>query len=325
MMKSLAITCFLSLFLAACSGSDQSDTAQSTSSSSSEQSPQGEAQGIVIPHASGETTLEGQPQSVMVTDWAVFDNLIALGVPVSGVPNATAMPRHLADKVSDDMERIGSLQEPDIEAIAASNPDLLVIASRSRTSYPTLSRIVPTIDSSVDNNDLLAGVKDNLTIYGELFDREARAAELIAELDAKVEEARVAAEGQGTGLVVVINGGKMGVYGPGSRVSWLYSELGVPSVFDDVDDRDHGGDSITFEYLLKTNPDWLFVIDRDDAVGSEGAARAVLDNELIHQTDFWKSDQLIYLDPSAAYITMHGYSAVMLLLDQVIAGYSDSR
>lgn len=281
------------------------------------------AQPIVVRHAQGETTLQAPPKRVMATDWAAFDNLTALGIPVAGVPAGVA-PRHLADKLSDDMLRIGSLQEPDIEGIAAARPDLAIIGGRSRASYGILSRIVPTLDSSVDNSDILEGVKANLRSYGEIFGRQERAAELIANLDAKVEAARAAAQGRGTGLAIVANAGKMGIYGPKSRVSWIYATLNMPSVFDEVDDRDHGGDAITFEYLLQADPDWLFVVDRDAGVGDgdSGAARRLLDNELVRQTKFWTHDRVIYLDPSASYVTMHGYDSLMLLLDQVTAGFA---
>lgn len=276
---------------------------------------------VTVPHPQGETVIEGTPQTVMVTDWAAFDNLTALGVAVAGIPGGN-VPGHLADKITDGMLKIGSLQEPDIEGIAAAKPDLVIIGGRSRTSYTTISSIAPTLDASVDNGALLDGVKASLITLGRIFKREARAGELVANLDAKVEEARAAAAGKGTGLVIVTNAGKMGIYGPKSRVSWIYNTLNVPSVFDKVDDRDHGGNAITFEYLLKTNPDWLFVIDRDAGVGNKGAARQLLDNDLVHQTSFWKNDRVVYLDPAASYVTMHGYDALMLLLDQVIAGYA---
>lgn len=278
------------------------------------------AQDIRVTHPQGEVVLSAIPQTVVVTDWAAFDNLVALGVPVAGVPGSN-VPGHLAKNVTDDMVRIGSLQEPDVEGIALAAPDLIVVGARSRTSYPNLSRIAPTIDVSVDNTAVIEGLKTNLTNFGKIFGREARAQELITALDAKVEEARAAAQGKGTALIIVTNGNRIGVYGPESRVSWIYNTLNVPSVYDNVDDRDHGGDAITFEYLMTTNPDWLFVVDRDAGVGNEGAARALLDNELIHRTDFWKNDRIVYLDPAASYVTMNGYDAIMLLLDQVIAGY----
>lgn len=277
------------------------------------------AQELTITHPQGETTINGVPETVFVIDWAAFDNLTSLGVEVDGAPGSNA-PSYLSDRLNADLVNVGSLFEPDFEGIAAAQPDLVIVAARSSSSYPTLSDIAPTIDMSVDNADIISGLEANLKTLGEIFGVEDRAAELIAELDAKVEEARAAAEGKGDGLVLVTNAGNLGVYGPDSRVSWIHNQLGIPSVMDSVDDRDHGGDAISFEFLLEADPDWLFVVDRDAGVGNEGAARALLDNELMHQTTAWQEDHIVYLDPQAAYITMHGYSGVMLLLDQVIEG-----
>lgn len=283
------------------------------------------AQDVTITHPQGETTITGVPEKVFVIDWAAFDNLTALGVDVAGVPGSNA-PGYLADSIPAELVNVGSLFEPDFEAIAAEQPDLVIVAGRSAGTYPTVSEIAPTIDMSVSNIEgIVDGVKGNLATLGEIFDAEATADELIASLDAKVAEARDLAADEGTGLVIVTNAGNIGIYGPDSRVAWVYNELGVPSVFDEVDDRDHGGDAISFEYLLENNPDWLFVVDRDAGVGNEGAARQLLDNELIHQTTFWQNDQIIFLDPQAAYITMHGYSGLMLMLDQIIEGYSSAQ
>ncbi|MDQ2067867.1 ABC transporter substrate-binding protein [Xinfangfangia sp. CPCC 101601] len=280
------------------------------------------AEALTVTHAQGETVLAATPKSVMVSDWAAFDNLMALGVPVAGVP-ASNVPPYLKDRITPEMVQIGSLQEPDVEAIMAAAPDLMIVAARSRQSYPTLAALLSTLDLSIDNADVIGGTKHNITLLGQIFDRADKAVELNDALDAKVAVAKAAVAGKGTGLVIVTNGSKIGIYGPESRVSWIYNALEVPSVFDNVDDRDHGGDAITFEYLLKTNPDWLFVIDRDAGVGSSaGTAKALLDNELIHQTNFWKNDRIVYLDSSAAYVTMNGYDALNLLLDQVIEAFS---
>jgi len=278
------------------------------------------AQPITVTHAQGETTLPATPETVFVQDWAVFDTLDALGIPVAGLP-ASNVPGYLADAVPADATPLGSLFEPDFEAIAAAQPDLYIVAGRSRTAYPTATEIAPTIDLSVDNASIIAGLTQNLETLGTVFGVEERADELIAALDAKIEEVKAAAEGQGNALVIVTNAGAVGVYGPGSRVGWLYNEIGMPSALADVNDGDHGGDSVSFEFLLETNPDWVFVVDRDAGVGeSTGAAAAVLDNQLFNQTTAAQEGHIVYLDPQAAYITMHGYQGVMLLLDQVLEG-----
>lgn len=278
------------------------------------------AQDKVITHAQGETTISGVPAKVLVQDWASLDNLAALGVPVAGVPSSNA-PGYLKDVIPADALQLGSLFEPDFEGIAASESDVYFISGRSASAFETSKDILPTVDLSVNNGAIIDGLKTNLTTLGTIFDKQDKAAELIANVDAKVAEATAAAEGKGNALVLVTNAGKLGVYGPDSRVSWVYNELGMPSALDSVKDGDHGGDSVTFEFLLEVNPDWVFVVDRDAGTGeTTGAAAALLDNELFNQTTAAKEGQIVYLDPQAAYITMNGYSAITLMLDQVIAG-----
>ncbi|HEV7346414.1 MAG TPA: siderophore ABC transporter substrate-binding protein [Devosia sp.] len=278
------------------------------------------AQDKVITHAQGQTTISGVPEKVLVQDWAAFDDLNALGIEVDGVPSSNA-PSYLADAIPTDATQIGSLFEPDFEAIAAAEADVYFVAARSASALETSKDIVPTIDLSVNNGSIIEGLKTNMTLLGEVFDAEDKAAELNAALDGKIAEVRAAAEGKGTALVLVTNAGKLGVYGPDSRVSWIYNEAGLASALADVKDGDHGGDAVSFEFLLEVNPDWVFVVDRDAGVGENaGAAAALLDNELFNQTTAAKEGNIVYLDPQAAYISMHGYQGVMLLLDQVLAG-----
>ncbi|KKB08877.1 siderophore ABC transporter substrate-binding protein [Devosia chinhatensis] len=279
------------------------------------------AQDIVVNHAQGETTLSGVPAKVLVQDWATFDNLNALGIDVAGAPSSN-VPGYLADKVPAEYLQLGSLFEPDFEGIAASESDVYFVSARSAEAYGTAKDILPTIDMSLaDNSDILGGIKANLVKLGDIFGRQAEAEQLNAALDAKVEEVKAAAADKGNALVIVTNAGNVGVYGPDSRVAWIHNQLGIPSAMADVEDGDHGGDGISMEFILETNPDWLFVVDRDAGTGeTAGAAAALLDNELVNQTKAAQEGHIIYLDPQAAYITMHGYQGVMLLLDQVLAG-----
>ncbi|QQR38185.1 siderophore ABC transporter substrate-binding protein [Devosia rhizoryzae] len=278
------------------------------------------AQDKVISTPQGDVTIARVPEKVLVQDWAVFDDLSAMGVAVAGVPSSNA-PTYLADQIPADAIQIGSLFEPDFEGIAAAEADVYFVAARSAAAFETSKDIVPTIDLSVDNTDIVAGVKANMVKLGDIFDMADHATALNDELDAKLAEVKAAAEGKGTALVLVTNAGKLGVYGPDSRVSWIYNNVGMASALADVADGDHGGDAVSFEFLLEVNPDWVFVVDRDAGTGENaGSAEALLDNELFNQTTAAKEGQIVYLDPQASYISMHGYQGVMLLLDQVLEG-----
>ena len=133
------------------------------------------AQEKVVSTPQGDITLPSTPAKVLTQDWAVFDNLNALGVAVAGVPSSNA-PGYLADALPADALQLGSLFEPDFEGIAASEADVYFVASRSAAAFETAKDILPTIDLTVDNADIIGGVKGNITKLGEIFDLQDKAA-----------------------------------------------------------------------------------------------------------------------------------------------------
>ncbi|MNJ43561.1 putative ABC transporter solute-binding protein YclQ precursor [compost metagenome] len=62
----------------------------------------------------------------------------------------------------------------------------------------------------------------------------------------------------------------------------MYEIFGwVPALEVDKSSSDHQGDEVSVEAIAQSNPDWIFVLDRDAAVSStEGAtpAQDVIDN-----------------------------------------------
>ena len=275
---------------------------------------------MTIQHSQGETRLEAPPAKVLILDINALDIADAMGAAPAGVLNSN-LPDYL-QKYATGHAAVGSIFEPDYEAIAASGADLMVVGTRSASTYPEMSRILPTVDLSL-GDDLFASVDRNIATLGQIFGKADRAAEMVAELDAKVAQLNKVAPHSGTALILVTNGGKLGAYGPGSRVGWIHTELGFAPVEDNIDDRFHGGDVISYEYILEKNPDWIFVIDRDAGVGDAGdGARAMLDNALMAQTKAVQDGHVVYLDAHAAYIAFGGYTALNRLLDQLTQALS---
>jgi iron complex transport system substrate-binding protein len=277
------------------------------------------AQEITVTHAQGETTLPGVPEKVVSFDFAAIETLEAIGVDVAGLPGSN-LPAHLEKYASDDYAKVGSLFEPDYEALAALEPDLIIVAGRSSGAYEELAKIAPTVDLSNDWADFYGSIQANADIVGELFDKEAEIDALKAETDAKVEAAKAAAADAGKGLIVLTSGAEVSAYGPGSRFGFIHDTLGVTPVIEDVEAATHG-DAISFEFILEANPDMLFVIDRDAATGS-GAAAAILDNELVAETNAWKNGNVVYIDPVRAYIVNGGLISFGIMADQVAKALS---
>src|SRR5690606_498047 len=129
-------------------------------------------------------------------------------------------------------------------------------------------------------------------------------------LDQSVETLRAEAKDAGRVLVVLTTGGRMSAHGPGSRFGVIYDGYGLTPAVEGLDTGNHG-QSISHEFILETNPDWLFVVDRDAAIGREGtSASQFLDNELVRQTTAWSQDQVVYLDPVGWYLVGGGLTAV---------------
>jgi len=269
---------------------------------------------IVVKHAQGETTVAQNPTKVVTFDYAALDTLDALGVEIIGLPG-TNLPEYLNKYADEKYLKLGSIFEPDFEAVAAAAPDLIIVAGRSSTAYPELAKIAPTIDLSNDWTNFEGSIKANSKILGEIFGKTAEVDAQIAALDAKTTAIKAKAADAGKGLIVLTSGNEVTAYGTGSRFGWIHESLGIVPAVEDVEAATHG-DAVSFEFILEANPDWLFVIDRDAATG-EGAAAAILDNELVQQTNAWKNGHVVYIDPIRSYIVNGGLPAFTALADQV--------
>nr|WP_205790069.1 siderophore ABC transporter substrate-binding protein [Microvirga makkahensis] len=273
------------------------------------------AKDLTIQHAKGETTVPSKPKKVLAFDLASLDTLNALGIEVSGVPTAR-FPEYLAKYSSDRYEKIGTLFEPNYEAVNAAEPDLIIIGGRSSAKYEALAKIAPTIDLTVDPKNYIGSVTRNVQILARIFDKQAEADSQLAKLDQSIASLRQEASKAGKGLLVLATGGKLSAYGPGSRFGLLHTDFGIIPAVEDLATTNHG-QAVNAEFILKTNPDWLFVIDRDAATGRGEAAKKVLDNDLVAQTTAWKNNHVVYLDPVSWYLVGGGLTALQASVDQI--------
>src|SRR5690554_2153034 len=316
----LASAVLLAASLTACASQPESAPAPAAADggATSEATGPVDAGELTVTHAQGTTTVPVDPERVLTFDLAALGTLEQLGVDVTGVPKAN-LPGDLAKYAGEEYLDIGTLFEPDYEAVNAAEPDLIIVTSRSAPALPELDKIAPTVDLSNDWTDFYGSNIANIRTLGEIFDKTAEAEAAIAALDARVEAVQAKAGELGTALIVLTSGGEVTAYGPGSRFGILHDTLGVTPAVEDVEAATHG-EAISFEFILETNPDWLFVVDRDAATGEGGAAAAeVLDNELVAQTTAAQQDQIVYVDSIAWYILGGGLVALDAMIAEVEA------
>ena len=281
--------------------------------------PAEEATTITVEHAQGSTAnVPVNPEKVFTFDLGVLDTLDALGVEPAGVPEA-AYPEALAKYSDAKYAKIGSLKEPDFEAVSAGNPDLIIISGRTAGAYEELSKIAPTIDLSIDAAQPMESFKAQSEKLGTIFNKSAEVEEQLAAVDATVSDTKAKAASAGKGLIVLTSGGEVTAYGAGSRFGIIHDVLGVPTAADVKVDGSHG-EAISFEYIKQANPDILYVINRDTAVGTEAsAANPILDNELVQSTNAAKNNKVVNLDPAGWYVVGYGLNNVKAMVDAVAA------
>ncbi|CUH74840.1 putative ABC transporter solute-binding protein YclQ precursor [Tritonibacter multivorans] len=277
------------------------------------------AQEVIVPTYRGDATVVGIPSKIVALDIAAVDTLDALGVELGGVPDKLYVD-YLED-VAAKAQSVGTLFEPNFEAIALMGPDLIVAGGRSSDQYEPLLDIAPTIDMTIWGDDHVAQSLQRLKSFGEITGKTAEAAAVKAAFDAKLATAQAAVTGKGSALIVLTNGPKISVYGEGSRFGWLHSAVGLPENVQNVDAQTHG-EAISFEFIAEANPDWLIVIDRAAAIGQDNqSAKATLDNALVAQTTAWSKGQVIYLKSANVYVAGGGIQSMMYTLDDLIAGF----
>lgn len=279
------------------------------------------AEKVSVEHAQGTADVAKNPKKVFTYDLAALDSLEALGLEAQGVPDAQ-FPSSLSKYSDAKYTKIGGMKEPDLEKVASEKPDLIIISGRTASAYKDLSALAPTIDLSVDNTKPLESFEKNARTLGKIFDKSTEVDTQIKAVETKIAETKAKAEASPSkALITMVSGGKLTAYGAGSRFGLVHDILGVKTAADVKAEGSHG-ESISFEYVRDKNPDILYVIDRDAAIGetSGKSAASVLDNDLVNQSNAAKNKKIINLDSNTWYLVGYGLRSVPSMVDEVAKG-----
>jgi len=278
---------------------------------------------ITVDTVKGNVDLAMNPSPLVVYDMTLMQDLAALDVAVDGMPSGLKLD-NLHSKTQPEPKTVGTVFEPDLEALNAMQPQAILVGSRMAEKYDALSSIAPTLDMTIDTANIYESSKQRLHDLGALFGKSAQAAKLQGNIDGLIDETKTLTKDKGKGLVVMVNGNKLSAYGDKSRYGFIHTVLDIPMADDQIADARHG-QPISFEYIQKTNPDWLFVVDRSAAIGEDGAgAKAVLDNPLVAQTNAWSKNQVVYLSPDS-YLAFGGYYQWMLDLTTIKEAFANAK
>lgn len=266
---------------------------------------------IKVQDNTGEVPMPLKPKTVLVYDFGALDIIQTMGGHVTGNPTQALPPALKQYGDASKYANIGTLFEPDYEKVKALKPDLIIAGNRSLPKVEELKKFAPVLDITIDNQNQMAHVYRNIRAISAIYGAPEKGEQEIKAIEAGIADVKAKAANKGGALFLMTNGGKLSAYGPGSRFDMLYSVFGVNPIKQKIEVSKHG-QAVSFEYLLKANPDYLLVLDRDAAIGNDGAsAKKLLDNKLVHATKAWRNGNVVYLN-AANWYTMSNSSPTAL-------------
>ncbi|WP_163971785.1 siderophore ABC transporter substrate-binding protein [Oceanobacillus halotolerans] len=294
--------------ISACGSSEEEGTSSSNN----------DTETITVQHELDETDVPKNPEKVVVFDFGILDTMDKLGIDVASIPKGST-PNYLEKYEGEDYANAGSLKEPDFEAIAELNPDLIIISGRQATLYEQLSEIAPTIHLGVDTTRYMDSFKENMETIGKIFDKEDEISSELEGIDESITTLSEQAEEIGkNALIILANDDKISAYGPNSRFGLIHDVFGVPAVDEGIEASTHGM-NVTFEYVMEQDPDLLYVVDRSAVVGGENSAKQLVENKLVENTKAYQNDDIVYLNPDYWYLSGGGLISVGEMIKEIEA------
>ena len=245
--------------------------------------------------ASGDTASATQASSVTID---ANDGMVEINLPVTraaSLDNRTfevlqqwdvelvAAPKKLIPSTitafnGEGVADVGMHREPNLEALVAAEPDLIISGQRFTKFDSQIKELAPDVplinleprDGQPFDKELIRQVTD----LGEIFGKQAEAKKLVDDFNASIERAKNAYDGTSTVMAVDVSGGNIGYVAPGKGRTWgpVFDLLDLKPALEIEGATDsHTGDDISVEAIAESNPAWMLVLDRDAAITKDGS------------------------------------------------------
>lgn len=254
------------------------------------------------------------PKKVAVLNYQTLDFLDAMGLghTVAGMVKGSA-PEHLKKYDEDEnIKDLGGMKDIDMEALAALKPDVIFSSDRTQKMYDTFSEIAPTMAAYISYKDGFMNSYSALAKnHAKIFDIGDKVDDKIAGYESRVNAIKSQFGGKTALLGIFADG--LNTLGNTGRCSLVVNEMGF--VNQAADKEVNHGNKSSYEVFLELNPEYMFIIDKDTAVGADAVeAKQQMENDIIKQTDAYKNNKIIYLEPADAWYTCDGGITAMDLM-----------
>lgn len=213
-----------------------------------------------VTHARGTTEVPSEVERVVTLEPLELDTAVAVGITPGGAAvasNVASTPSYLG---VDGVEAVGTVPEPDLEAIAALKPDLILgTEARHSALYEQLSAIAPTVFIETQADPW----RDNALLIGEALNKEDEVADLLADVDQRCADLsdQYDVDGQTVQLIRPRDETTLSLYGPISFAGSLLECVGY--TIPEQDWADGLQADISPENILDATADEVFVTTAD--------------------------------------------------------------
>ena len=217
------------------------------------------AQMRTVQDEQGTFEIETIPERVVVLEFSFVDALAAVDVSPVGVADDKDPTRVIAavrEKV-EPWQSVGARSQPSLEVIAQLKPDLIIAdAERHRTIYEDLQRIAPTLllksrgETYQDNRESALKIGVAIGKQDQMMQRVEQHHQTMAQFKQHFAT-------QETIQFGVVSDKGMWLHSPVSYAGGVLTTLGLNSPL--ADNTQTAYLPTSFEFLLKTNPDWLLI------------------------------------------------------------------
>ncbi|HEX6682263.1 MAG TPA: iron-siderophore ABC transporter substrate-binding protein [Candidatus Limnocylindrales bacterium] len=223
---------------------------------------------VEVKHAMGTTSVPASPKRVVVLDTDKVDSALTLGITPIGAARAGELngwPTYFGPSATKDIKEVGTLQEPNLEAIAALKPDLILGSKfRQEKFYDELAKIAPTVFTE----NVGKPWKENFLLDGEALGQKQKAADLLAAYEKRAKELKIN-KALKVSLVRFMPD-HIRIYGPESFSGIVLGDAGVTRpAFQMLEGKqDKRFEKVSPERLADVDGDFIFVA----AYGEKAAA-----------------------------------------------------
>ncbi|MFI6848722.1 ABC transporter substrate-binding protein [Kitasatospora sp. NPDC050467] len=215
---------------------------------------------VTVNTATGPVLVPGAPMRVVALDTAEFDSALTLGITPVGAalaPLDSGFPDYWPTSRLSGITRVGDIGNPDLSAIRALRPDLILSnQTRDGARYDQLREIAPTVLTQTTG----APWKGDFQVHAQALSRQEAAAAFVGSYQRHVSQviqalAGAKASGRKVSLVRFVEGGGIRLYGRQNFLGTVLADvqLGRP----DAQNTDQFDVEIPIDQLAKADGDLL--------------------------------------------------------------------